>query len=51
MGQVGEEGIIIGGLVTDAHTARLMVGRDEDQRLVRVHVVELHRGLHGVAHL
>ena len=50
MGQVGEEGVIVGGLVADGHAARLMVGGDEDQRLVGVGVVEINCGLNGVAH-
>ena len=51
MGQVGQEGVIVGGLVADGHAARLVVGGDEDQRLVGVGVVEINCGLNGIAHL
>ena len=51
MGEVGQEGVVVGGLVADGHAARLVVCGDEDEGIVGVGVVEVHSGLHGVAHL
>ena len=51
VGEVRQEGIVVGGLVADGHAAGLVVGGDKDQGLVGVGVVEVHRSLHGVAHL
>ena len=49
--QIGQEGVVVGGLVADGHAAGLVVGGDEDQSLVGVGVIEVHRSLHRVAHL
>ena len=51
VGEVGQEGVVVGGLVADGHAARLVVCGDEDEGVVGVGVVEVHSGLHGVAHL
>ena len=51
MCQIGQEGVVVGGFVADGHAAGLVVGGDKDQSLVGVGVVEVHRSLHGVAHL
>ena len=51
MGEVGQEGVVVGGLVADGHAACLVVCGDEDEGIVGVGVVEVHSGLHGVAHL
>ena len=51
MGQIGQEGVVVGGLVADGHTAGLVVSGDKDQGLVGVLVLELHSCLHGVAQL
>ncbi len=51
MGEVRQEGVVVGGLVADGHAAGLVVGGDEDEGIVGVGVLELHSCLHGVAHL
>ena len=51
MGQVRQEGVVVGGLVADGHTAGLVVGGDENQGIIGVLLLELHGSLHGVAHL
>ena len=51
MSEVGQEGVVVGGLVADGHAARLVVCGDKDEGVVGVGAVEVHSGLHGVAHL
>ena len=49
MGQVGQEGVVVGGLVADGQTAGLVVGSDQDQGLIGVLAGKIHRSLHGIA--
>ena len=51
MGQVGQEGIVVGGLVANAQAAGLVVSGHQDQGIIGMLGVELHSGLHRVVHL
>ena len=51
MGQVGQKGVVVGGLVANAQAAGLVVSGHQDQGIIGMLGVELHSGLHRVVHL